>query len=265
MKPCKQSKRVEAAGFVVQLNFHDPKQYSGIRIPFPPPAGQKNVAAVIDIYSPKNAKKERIRHVSSRKPAITGEGEYNGTFNIHSLTGRIIIGGRNPGTILLNFLTQVFSELVLADNGILLHSACVIKNNKAYIFYGISGAGKSTVCRFSPGCAIASDDLTALRIIHGRFRAWGIPQLDRFPPPPSHGPYPVKGLFLLKKGPGNRLVSIHGSTAIATALTIKNGRFDSERIGKMLELLAKLTDHVPSYELQFRKDSSFWKCIDRKN
>ncbi len=42
------------------------------------------------------------------------------------------------------FLGQIFYRNILKHNGILLHSSCVVKDNKAYLFSAPSGTGKST-------------------------------------------------------------------------------------------------------------------------
>ena len=42
------------------------------------------------------------------------------------------------------FLGQLFYRYILKHNGILLHSSCVVKDNKAYLFSAPSGTGKST-------------------------------------------------------------------------------------------------------------------------
>lgn len=42
------------------------------------------------------------------------------------------------------FLGQLFYRYILQHDGILLHSSCVVKDNKAYLFSAPSGTGKST-------------------------------------------------------------------------------------------------------------------------
>ena len=42
------------------------------------------------------------------------------------------------------FLGQLFYKYILQQDGILLHSSCVVKDNKAYLFSAPSGTGKST-------------------------------------------------------------------------------------------------------------------------
>lgn len=250
---------IKAAGFVLKLIFHSP-DLPRHKLPFPNPRSPGTIAAVIDIYPPKTAKS--IRHIFRGNPAVTGEGEYDGAFYPRSRRGYVVINDRNAGTILVNFLTQVFSHLVFAGNGLMIHSACVIRQNQAYIFCGPSGAGKSTACSFSPDCRIASDDLTAVRKTGRRFRAWGIPQLERFPIPAKQGPFRIKGLFRLVKDRKTGLVPMSAAKAVAGALAIRQNQLSTPRkIAKTLQLLDELTDHVPGYELHFRKDPSFWKCL----
>ena len=259
MKSLENCRDIEAAGFAIRLIFHQAGLPGSIELPFPSAGRNRTPASVINIYSQQSA--GRKKNAAAGKATISGEGEYEGAFNLHSRTGRINLDGPDNTAILINFLTQIFARLVVAGKGIMLHSACVIRQNKAYLFYGASGAGKSTVCRFSPGCPIASDDLTAVRKIRGHFQAWGIPQMDRFPAPAKYGPYPIGGLFKLVKDRKTALSRLDSATAVASAMALRKNESERGTIGKTLALLGELTDHVPAYELHFKKDISFWKCI----
>lgn len=260
MKSQNNSAYIHAADFVIQLRFHDPVSRR-IEIPFPTHVRTHRLSGTIDIFSGQSTPKAGNR--GKHDNLLSGEGEYEGSFDPSSGKGTINLPAHDKQIVLLNFLTQVFCRLVMEHGGLILHAACVIRKDRAYIFYGRSGAGKSTICRFSPGCAIATDDITALRNRGGKFLAWGIPQADRFPPPQKYGPFKINGLYRLIQSRRNKINRLSGAEAAAGLLGTWKKRMQPQTIAKMLELLSELTDHVPAYELYFRKDSSFWKCIDK--
>ncbi len=64
-----------------------------------------------------------------------------------------------------NFLRVAFARLALAHDGLLLHAGGLIRNGCGYVFFGHSGAGKSTVAALAPqGSTLLSDDLVLLRL-----------------------------------------------------------------------------------------------------
>lgn len=261
MKPRTITRNIKAAGFTLSLCFKDTNLACGVKLPFPCSAGARTPSAIIEIYTDEIEYLAEL-HVTNGM-AISGEGEYEGYFDIRNKKGGVVLLGGNNEFILANFLTRVFSLLVSARSGLMIHGACLIRNGQAYIFHGVSGAGKSTACSFSPDCAIASDDITAVRKLGRRYLAWGIPQLGRFPIPEKHGPCTIAGFFRLIKDPEVSIHRISGAQAAAGMLALQEKQLTPQNIRKMLVLLADLADHAPCYELHFRKDATFWHCIDK--
>ena len=62
-----------------------------------------------------------------------------------------------------SLLRVLLSWKLLEHQGFLLHAATVIRNGKAYIFTGRSGAGKSTVATLSPQGSVLTDEISLLR------------------------------------------------------------------------------------------------------
>lgn len=84
------------------------------------------------------------------------------------------------------------------EGGLLLHSAGVVIDGEAALFFGVSGAGKSTIAALLGG-TILSDELVAIR--NGRASAtgfWGT--LDRADAP--RGSFPIRALVDLARGDG---------------------------------------------------------------
>jgi hypothetical protein len=91
--------------------------------------------------------------------------------------------------------TALSCRLPLED-GLLLHSAGVVLDGRANLFFGVSGAGKSTIAELLGG-TILSDELVAVCGAHVRATGfWG--SLDRDDAP--HGAHPLGALLDLARG-----------------------------------------------------------------
>jgi hypothetical protein len=206
---------------------------------------------------------------------IDGYGEYTAVFDMKTRSGLITLAGEPRAEIALNCIRQICARVIIEEGGLVLHAACVVRNASAFVFVGKSGAGKSTVCSLSPHCQIATDDTTVVRRRDGKFVAWGMPACPpsggagrpgtgSFKPPADSGPFEITAIFKLVKDKTVRLVPMSGATATAGILALPFFSSEAETVGKMLELVRDLTDCVPCYELHFRKDPSFWKCIEKE-
>ena len=197
---------------------------------------------------------------------IDGCGEYTAVFDMKKRVGQAGLSptGERRADIVLNCLRQICARVIIEEGGLVLHAACIVRTGRAFVFVGQSGAGKTTVCTLSPHCRIATDDTTVVRRLDGKFVAWGMPGTGSFQPPADSGPFEVAAVFKLVQDKRVRLVPMSGAKATAGILALPFFSSEGEIVGKMLELVRDLTDHVPCYELHFRKDPSFWKCIDRE-
>lgn len=112
--------------------------------------------------------------------------------------------GRNNPDSLDNLLTTLFSSLNTAHDCLILHSATVIRNKKAYVFFGESGAGKSTLafhCYQKFNQKIISSDQTYLRWDGEKIWAQStpitIPEIKRDTPMREWSPIEVEGFIHL--------------------------------------------------------------------
>jgi hypothetical protein len=84
-------------------------------------------------------------------------------------------------------------------NGLLLHSSMLVRNEKAYLFLGRSGAGKSTVAANAHGFVCVHDDNAAVRCIDGVWMGYGVPTLDNAGLPGQNVSAPIHGIYTLSK------------------------------------------------------------------
>ncbi|MGA9508945.1 MAG: hypothetical protein WBV55_10025, partial [Candidatus Sulfotelmatobacter sp.] len=72
---------------------------------------------------------------------------------------------QNANPYSIDAVLRIVHTLVLAkQGGFLLHSASAIRNGKAFLFAGISGAGKTTISRLAPHDAtLLTDEISYVR------------------------------------------------------------------------------------------------------
>lgn len=75
---------------------------------------------------------------------------------------------------------QMFYHEILRFGGMLVHSSAIVMNEKAYLFSGKSGAGKSThtnlwLEKFGNDIYVLNEDKPAVRKIDGKYYAYGTP------------------------------------------------------------------------------------------
>ena len=258
---------VAIAGFTIRLAIRDGSLYETCLSSGLTPgdsAGTRaragKAAVTLDLTPSKPPPSRRI----PAEHRLEGYGEYGGWVDLENGHGGIALGRSSPLESLANGLRQLCTRLVWADHGLVLHASAVVRNKHAYIFCGRSGAGKTTICGLSPRGRILSDDLTAVRRRNGRFLAWGLPT-GRFHPFTPPDAFPVRAIFKLVQDTRNKLSPLQGARGVAELLVMPPASFrQPDRVGKMLEVVDELTHRVPCYELRFRKDPSFWKCVKQK-
>ena len=107
-----------------------------------------------------------------------------------------------------------FYTQLLHFGGMMLHSSCVVMDDKAYLFTAPCGTGKSTHTRlwleqFGDRAYILNDDKPALRFVDGVWYAYGTPWSGK------HGrdsniAVPLAGICILERGEANQIRPITG-------------------------------------------------------
>lgn len=114
---------------------------------------------------------------------------------------------KRAGHALSSLLRIAYSQAVLYRDAVSIHASAVFCENRAFLFMGKSGTGKSTHSalwlKYIPGTELLNDDNPTLRIVNGRVYAYGTPWSGKTP---CYKPlsYPVGGMVRLKQAPVNR-------------------------------------------------------------
>ena len=168
--------------------------------------------------------------------------------------------------VVQNVLRIIAAYRLLAIGGVLLHSAAVVaKQGETLVFFGISGAGKSTIAAsaLELGHAVYSDDLNALVPTRDGFVVASVPftgELDHAPD--RLAPSPLTALYQIRQAEENATSELQVSAAIARlAVCSPSVNIDPHRQASLLDVLAGLSARIPPKKLLFRKPVDFWEGV----
>ena len=160
-----------------------------------------------------------------------------------------------------NFLRVLVTYRIAAMGGVLLHSAAIAKEGRAFVLAGISGAGKSTSSRLAlqAGWEVLSDDLNALRPEGADWAVEKVPFAgDLGPTTTAAGSYPLDGVLWLEKADGHGLHETSKAVLLARLLScapLLNE--DPFRVDQALVTLNTLVLALGRGTLQFARDEGF--------
>lgn len=171
----------------------------------------------------------------------------------------------NPYSI--DSVLRIVHTLALArEGGFLMHSASAIINDKAFLFAGVSGAGKTTISRLAPAASrLLSDEVSYVRRQRGGYVAYGTPFAGELARSGENVSAPLGAIYLLEKGPGN-LVSPVGAAEAARAI-LANVLFfaeDEALVQAVFAAALDLVERVPVRRLAFAPDARVWELLERE-
>jgi hypothetical protein len=148
-----------------------------------------------------------------------------------------------------------FCRQLLKYDGFYLHASAVVRNGKAYLFSGHSGAGKSTHARlwvntFGGDTHIINDDKPILRCVNGIWYAYGAPWCGK-DGINLNEKAPLAGICFLKQAPHNRIRAMAPAEAMQSILGQTIHRLDEvQQLDALLHHLEGLISQIPVYELE---------------
>jgi hypothetical protein len=188
-------------------------------------------------------------------------GDFFAEFDTHLKSGRI---RQSPNPYSIDAIFRILHTLLLAqEGGFLLHAASAIRNGKAFVFAGISGAGKTTIASLAPPDAtLLTDEISYIRKEGNRYIAFGTPFTGDLGKSGENVSAPIAALYLLEKGPQNEIASVTGAEASRAFLS--NVLFfaeDQELIRSVFESACEFVGQVPVRRLTFLPDSRVWEML----
>ena len=161
-------------------------------------------------------------------------------------------------------LRIVHTVLLANQGGFLLHSASAIRSGKAFLFAGVSGAGKTTISRLAPPDAtLLTDEISYVRKQHDEsYVAYGTPFTGELAKLGENTSAPVEVLYLLAQGPENRIqpvaVADAGRELLANMLFFAE---DPEFVHRAFQAACDFVQRVPVRRLTFVPDARVWEMI----
>jgi len=182
--------------------------------------------------------------------------------------GRLLLsrGGSEPALRSFeNYVRAAVAWQAASLGGALVHAASAVRDGKGYLFYGESGAGKSTFAEVNRRGTILSDDLSVvLPGEGGRPELLGSPFRGTYEEgAPVRGRFPLAAAFRLVKGECAEVVSV--PRVLAFGQLVGNLAFLAEAFDARPDLFASVERafaKVPLRQLRFRKDDSYWDAIE---
>jgi hypothetical protein len=161
-------------------------------------------------------------------------------------------------------LRIVYALLAFRGGGLLFHAAGIVRDEQAFVFFGHSGSGKTTVARHSPAGSVLNDDLVLLMPEGEGWQVhatpfWNPSQVR--PSGPQCAPLAMmlrlvqsRQVFLEDMKPGQALAEVISCVPIVAT--------DAARSHEVLKRSLHMLHTVPIYRLHFLPDASFWQAID---
>jgi len=261
---------IEIGGMPVQVNSKSPeflsmleRRYSGFVNEKARPAFEIDV----ELVAPGRITEESdlaVRFESGRW--IIERGDLYAEWEPTLRRGRILQSA-NPYSI--DAALRIIHSLILArEGGLMVHAASAVRDGKAFLFAGVSGAGKTTISRLAPPDAtLLTDEISYLRVsgdLEGGhdYIAYGTPFAGELAKVGENIQAPLAAMYLLQKGPGNSIEEVSASEGVRRLM--ENVLFfadDPELVNLVFESACELVQRVPVYRLTFFPDERVWEMI----
>lgn len=164
----------------------------------------------------------------------------------------------------LDSVLRIVHTVVLSrQEGFLMHAASAVLGGQAYLFAGVSGAGKTTISRLAPKEAVLlTDEISYVRKQPEGYRAFGTPFTGELGQAGENVSAPLAAVYLLAKGPENRIEPL--TPAEAAAAVLSNILFfaeDAELVKLVFRSVLEFVRQVPIRRLKFVPDARVWEMI----
>jgi hypothetical protein len=188
-------------------------------------------------------------------------GDFRAEWNPSTARGRI---QQTINPYSLDCVLRIVHTLLLAqEGGFLLHASSAIRNGRAFLFSGVSGAGKTTMARLAPpDAALLTDEISYVVRRDGRYFAVGTPFYGELARAGENLCAPIDALYLLAKGPQNLIEPIEGTDAVRGLLgNLLFFARDPEFVKMVFDTAFDFVKHVPVRRLTFAPTTSVWELI----
>lgn len=193
-------------------------------------------------------------------------GDFDATWNPRTGHGRI---KQCPNPYSIDTVLRITHSLVLAEQGgFLLHAASAIRNERAFLFAGVSGAGKTTMSRLAPADAtVLTDEISYVRRASDKngdknYVAYGTPFAGELARVGENTSAPLEALYLLVQGSENRIAPISKNDAARAIMRhVLFFAEEKELVAKVFDSVLEFVSRVQVAQLIFTPDARAWELI----
>jgi hypothetical protein len=171
---------------------------------------------------------------------------------------------QSPNPYSLDSVLRIVHSLILArEGGMLMHSSSAVRGDRAFLFAGVSGVGKTTISRLAPADVhVLTDEMSYLRREGEGFRAYGTPFAGDLARPGENINAPLAAIHLLRQGPENLIEELGQAEAVRGLMAnILFFAHDPELVNAVFEAAIDLSSRVPVRRLTFTPDARVWELI----
>ncbi|HEX3371560.1 MAG TPA: hypothetical protein VHS08_03535 [Candidatus Acidoferrales bacterium] len=256
---------VEIGGLPIRLRCDDPAFLLQIHERYAGYVSSSNVASFefhLELAPPGTESGDEDLSVRCRDGIwLMERGDFRAEFNPATARGRI---EQTINPFSLDCVIRIVHTLLLAKKGgFLVHASSAIRNGRAFLFSGVSGAGKTTMARLAPPDAVLlTDEISYVTRRDGRYMAIGTPFFGELARAGENIEAPIEAIYLLAKGPKNIIEPIEGAAAVRGLM--ENILFfakDPEFVKHVFDSACEFVAHVPVRRLTFVPNSSVWELI----
>jgi hypothetical protein len=255
---------VEIGGVPIHLRPSRPdfdevisKRYSGFLNSSAPPAYKFDIL----LQNPSQAPDADLRLLNCGPLWRLERGDFRAEWDSQSRRGWVRQAA-NPYSI--DTVLRIVHSLVLAEQGgFLLHASSLVRNGRAFLFTGISGAGKTTISRLAPPDAVLlTDEISYVRRAGTEYLAYGTPFAGELEKSGANVSAPVSAVYLLEKGSENRVGAVEPLAAARSLL--RNILFfarDYDLVKRLFDSAVEFVSQVRVSRLVFTPDTRVWELI----
>ena len=172
------------------------------------------------------------------------------------------LASNNPLLDVDYFLRIVLSFGLFRKGGYLFHSAGVIRENMAFVFFGKSGSGKSTVAQYSKTFPLLSDDLVGVLPGQDSVMIYSTPFWNPGWERQAKVQAPAAGMYRLVKSERISISPMKKSQAVSEIISsIPVIPLSNEYCAELLPIVQRSIAMIRVHYLYFKKDSSFWQLL----
>jgi len=169
--------------------------------------------------------------------------------------------------LVAKLLIKVFTNLIYESGGLVLHASAVQANDKAYIFLGNSGAGKSTIAMLSQehaGYHIIADNHVFLRLKRKKCFVHPFPFSNLFCRNNTPRRLGIRGAYIISKDSSHFLSKLTFMQAVHILNKKAQMQLPQAHVRlkkKYIKTLFNLLRTTNFYQLNFAQNSGFWEKI----